>query len=453
VLTGEIRGIVDDVVTIAVDAGDTPKVDPSREYRLVTLPVEDRPDREFASLLRTAAETFSTVTVEAGSPLHGLPVGSLDLTVTVIRPDNDEPVPFPDGTYRLLPGDLLFVITPASELRRLEAASEPLDPSIASDRGTVSTDSVLPDERSQTVDQTATTGDNPSSEDEVPAIDQPATQDEWAETERPTGQADPVESAVEEKATADSFKEMKAEFDGTDAADEQERDKAQDNEDDTESSTTSFGELKAEFDAGEADWDEPQTEREQDPKQQESEQQESPADNENDELVRLEEAEITFDDEETDSETDSAATSEADNSVQEESASDDLESLEFDDDAEETGNLDLDATDELFSEIGDESVDDTETAVTGEETDTGDGNGRGEPPGEGEETEEKAMAGEDEANDADSDDDETNNDEDDDEESSGGKSFAELKDEFESGEADWEEDVSDSPGGDMRLDE
>jgi len=35
----------------------------------------------------------------------------------------------------------------------------------------------------------------------------------------------------------------------------------------------------------------------------------------------------------------------------------------------------------------------------------------------------------------------------------GSKSFAQLKEEFESGDADWEDDVSDSPGGDMRLDE
>lgn len=35
----------------------------------------------------------------------------------------------------------------------------------------------------------------------------------------------------------------------------------------------------------------------------------------------------------------------------------------------------------------------------------------------------------------------------------GSKSFAQLKEEFESGDADWEDDVSDSPGGDMRPDE
>ena len=32
-------------------------------------------------------------------------------------------------------------------------------------------------------------------------------------------------------------------------------------------------------------------------------------------------------------------------------------------------------------------------------------------------------------------------------------SFRDRKAEFESGDADWTDDVSDSPGGDMRLDE
>jgi hypothetical protein len=132
VCTGELRGVADDVVTIAIDGADTPKVDPTRRYRLVTLPVNDRPDREFASLLRAAEETFSTVTVEAGSPLHGLPVGALDLTLTAIRPDEGEPVPFPDREYRLTPGDLLFVIaTP----RRLGNGARSCDCEYGADDG------------------------------------------------------------------------------------------------------------------------------------------------------------------------------------------------------------------------------------------------------------------------------------------------------------------------------
>jgi hypothetical protein len=130
VLTGELRGINGDVATLAIDAADTSKVDPATRYRLVTLPVKDRPDREFASLLRAARETFSSATVAAGSPLHGLPVGALVPTVIAVDPGDGAAVPIPDRRYVLAAGDTVFAIAPPDALRRLEAAARPLDPAV-----------------------------------------------------------------------------------------------------------------------------------------------------------------------------------------------------------------------------------------------------------------------------------------------------------------------------------
>ena len=127
VLTGEVRGIADDTVTVAIDSAETSNVDSTRRYRLVTLPVEDRPSREFASLLRTADETFTSITVESGSPLHGMPLGALDVTVVAVKPAAAEPVILPANDYVLAPGAAFSVIALPELLRRLERASESLD--------------------------------------------------------------------------------------------------------------------------------------------------------------------------------------------------------------------------------------------------------------------------------------------------------------------------------------
>jgi hypothetical protein len=125
VLTAELRGVSGDVATLAVDATDAPKVDPATRYRLVTLPVGNRPDREFASLLRAAHETFSSVTVGAGSPLDGLPVGALAPAVVAVKPEGGDAVPLPDRTHLLAPGETVFAIAGPELLRRLERAAEP----------------------------------------------------------------------------------------------------------------------------------------------------------------------------------------------------------------------------------------------------------------------------------------------------------------------------------------
>ncbi|MFT4945796.1 MAG: hypothetical protein ACI8TL_000023 [Natronomonas sp.] len=449
VCTGELRGVADDVVTIAIDAADTPKVDPSRRYRLVTLPVNDRPDREFASLLRAAEETFSTATVEAGSPLHGLPVGALDLTVTAIRPDDGDPVPFPDRTYRLAPGDLLFVIATPGDLRRLEDGVTALDPSVASTQR-LSVDETPPAEGIQTGEPTATAREEPTGEDGLPAGSGPA------ETPAPSTESEGDDGeAISGKAGSDSFKEIKANFEESDPSTESSEpadDTAEAGATET-TDTASFDELKSEFESGEADWDETEPGREsardadqsadQQPSGEASEAAHSDdelpesddieiafADEEDradeadsdDELVSLDEADISFDDETDDAGDGELGGIDIDDDLQgdaDDAVSDDIGDLDFEDDEDEdVSELDLAEEDGLFSDVDDgDAVEDDEESG-------------------GDDTADQAA-----------------DDGDDDDSEGGGTSFSELKEEFESGDADWEDDVSDSPGGDMRLDE
>lgn len=469
VCTGELRGVADDVVTIAIDAADTPKVDPTRRYRLVTLPVNDRPDREFASLLRAAEESFSTVIVEAGSPLHGLPVGAIDLTITAIRPDDGDPVPFPDREYRFAPGDLLFVIATPGNLRRLEDGAAALDPSVASTEG-LATDETEPTEGIQTADPTATAREEPTGKDGLPATDDDSDgADDHSSgpdlTDEPSPEPDSADEPIRGKADSDSFKEIKANFEESDQPVETADDSAESAQaeptataeaTDTSSDTASFDELKSEFESGEADWDEDKTDQQPTSDLDSSAQQQSApedqtddelpesddieiafaddeqtgsaedAEDDDDELVSLDEAEISFDDDEDgpeDTGSDELGGIDIDEGLQgeaDDAISDDLGDLDFDDeDEEDVSELDLSEEDGLFSDVdSDEEIEDEE------ETD-------------------------DEGDDAEEDDDDDN----DSGGGGGGASFAQLKEEFESGEADWEDDVSDSPGGDMRLDE
>lgn len=415
VCTGELRGVADDVVTIAIDAADTPKVDPTRRYRLVTLPVDDRPDREFASLLRAAEETFSTATVEAGSPLHGQPVGALDTTLVAIRPENGDPVPFPDSDYRLAPGDLLFVVATPADLRRLETGATALDPAIAG-TPSLATDEAEPDEGIQTTEPTATAREEPTGSDGLPASD--------------TDQSTPADTA---NAGSESFQEIKANVEESDQpAAESEPESA---EAATNGDSTSFDDLKSEFESGDADWEDDASEddTEDEPEFPESdeieiafaddEEPDEPEDEESDDaddgsdgLVSLEEADISFDDDGDDDDEDAEESDDfgdidIDEDLQgdaEDTISDDIGDLEFEDNTEDVSELDLSDDESPFDAADD---DDDEDEAAGDEDD------------------------------------------DDDDSGGGGSSFAQLKEEFESGEADWEDDVSDSPGGDMRLDE
>ncbi|QLH76194.1 potassium transporter TrkA [Halosimplex rubrum] len=163
VVTAELRGVVDDVATLAIDAADTRKLDGEGEYKLVTLPVETRPDREFASILRVAEETMAAVTVGAGSDLAGQPVGALDVTVVAIRPDSGPVEPLPARDRTLAPGDAVYVVAAPEAIRKVEAAATPRDGATPEPSG-VAGAALTPDEQidpGRTVGEESVDGETP----------------------------------------------------------------------------------------------------------------------------------------------------------------------------------------------------------------------------------------------------------------------------------------------------
>ncbi|MGB9954308.1 potassium transporter TrkA [Haloarcula marismortui] len=177
VLTGELRGVADDVVTVAIDAADTPKLDPQTEYKLVTLPVQDRSDREFASLLRAADETMGTTAVEPGSMLDGAPVGSLAVSVVAITRDDTAPETIPSRERVLAAGDTIYAIATPDALRRLEQATtaavadEPDDGAADGDGQSSASDSAPRNERADRPETTADDATAVSAADSAQNVD------------------------------------------------------------------------------------------------------------------------------------------------------------------------------------------------------------------------------------------------------------------------------------------
>lgn len=118
--TAELRGVADDTVTLAVDAGEAPRI-AGGSYRLVTLPAGGRDDREFAGLLRTAEETMAVVAVEEGSDLVGITVGALVPTIVAIRGAGTAALP--DRSRPIAAGETLYALDRPDVLRRLERAA------------------------------------------------------------------------------------------------------------------------------------------------------------------------------------------------------------------------------------------------------------------------------------------------------------------------------------------
>ncbi|WP_050032530.1 cation:proton antiporter regulatory subunit [Halorubrum halophilum] len=123
VVTGELRGVADDAVTVAVDESDAERLADEGGYRLVTLPAEPQADREFASLLRNADETMASVTVEAGSDLDGSTVGEVGTVVAAVRPREGSVQPIPPRAYAFGAGDLVYLVGRPDAIRRFEAAA------------------------------------------------------------------------------------------------------------------------------------------------------------------------------------------------------------------------------------------------------------------------------------------------------------------------------------------
>ncbi|TKR25991.1 TrkA C-terminal domain-containing protein [Natronomonas salsuginis] len=123
VTNAEIRGTAGDIVTLAVDELDANRLDTDRRYRLVTLPVEARADREFASQLRTAEETMRAVTIGEGSALVGDPIGALDVAIVAVGTADGEIAAIPTRHREIGVGDTLYAIGRPDRLRKVETAA------------------------------------------------------------------------------------------------------------------------------------------------------------------------------------------------------------------------------------------------------------------------------------------------------------------------------------------
>ena len=124
VASGELHAATGDTVTVALDENDAAELDPSETHRVVTLPPDKGPERKFASMLRSADETMSVLTVSEGSPLVGAEVGSVGANVVAVRTPDGGVEAVPPGTRVLSEGDSVYAVGRPEELRGLETFSE-----------------------------------------------------------------------------------------------------------------------------------------------------------------------------------------------------------------------------------------------------------------------------------------------------------------------------------------
>ncbi|MFA9517961.1 potassium transporter TrkA [Halopenitus sp. H-Gu1] len=117
----ELRATAGDVVTLALDETDAAELDETTTYRLVTLPVEPQADREFASLLRNAAETMTAITVEVGSEAIGTTVGDVAAVVAAVKPPDAAVQAIPQRSYTFSAEDIVYLVGRPDALRRFES--------------------------------------------------------------------------------------------------------------------------------------------------------------------------------------------------------------------------------------------------------------------------------------------------------------------------------------------
>jgi uncharacterized protein with PhoU and TrkA domain len=127
VTNAELRGAVGDVVTLAIDEEEARRLDGGADYKLVTLPVESRVDREFAAQLRAAEETLTVVTVAAESALAKATVGALDVAVVALRTAAGDLEAIPKRSRTITAGETIYAIGRPDRLRKLEAAATGAD--------------------------------------------------------------------------------------------------------------------------------------------------------------------------------------------------------------------------------------------------------------------------------------------------------------------------------------
>ncbi|SDK05501.1 TrkA C-terminal domain-containing protein [Natronorubrum texcoconense] len=126
---GELRGVADDVATVAVDADDAESLESDAAYRLVTLPRSPGAERDLVSLLRAADETVTTLPVAAGDGLAGATVGSLPVLVVAVErgespADAADHLALPDAETQLEAGDTAYVLGRPEALRRVSEIAQ-----------------------------------------------------------------------------------------------------------------------------------------------------------------------------------------------------------------------------------------------------------------------------------------------------------------------------------------
>lgn len=120
----ELRASVGGVVTVVTSESIARAVDPTVEYRLMTLSADAHPEREFAAMLRREDETMSVVELAAESPLVGNTIGSLAVTVIAVRAAGGDIETIPERDRVLEAGDTLFALGRPDILRRLETSRD-----------------------------------------------------------------------------------------------------------------------------------------------------------------------------------------------------------------------------------------------------------------------------------------------------------------------------------------
>ena len=129
--TAELRAATDTTATVSARKEIVATLDPETQYRLMTLPVDERADRLFASMLRQADETMSSFTVTEDATFDGESIGSLGLTVIAVERPDGETETIPQRSRKIEAGERLYVIGHPGQLRRVEASAtgpEPYEP-------------------------------------------------------------------------------------------------------------------------------------------------------------------------------------------------------------------------------------------------------------------------------------------------------------------------------------
>lgn len=123
-LTAEVRGVVEDIVTISVPEDVVHDLEMESGYRLVTLPRTSRPDREFASVLRRENESIVQTTIQPSSDVVGRAVDMLSVTVLTIKAEDGSIDALPEPETTLQANDTVISMGRPDVLRRFEVAAQ-----------------------------------------------------------------------------------------------------------------------------------------------------------------------------------------------------------------------------------------------------------------------------------------------------------------------------------------